>query len=69
MADVERTCANCGNVQASGDFCEKCGTRMPAAPVQPAAAGPAGDDETPDAVVDDADGPPDDGKLPLGDGP
>ena len=31
MADVERTCANCGHIQATGDFCEKCGTRMPAA--------------------------------------
>ncbi len=41
MADVERTCANCGNVQASGDFCEKCGTRMPAAPAQPAPGGMA----------------------------
>ena len=45
MADVVRTCANCGNVQTSGDFCEKCGTRMPpataAAPVGAAAAGAA----------------------------
>jgi hypothetical protein len=31
VSDVVRTCANCGNVQTSGDFCEKCGTRMPAA--------------------------------------
>ena len=38
MADVLRTCANCGNMQASGDFCEKCGTRMPAAPAPAAAA-------------------------------
>ncbi len=30
MADFVKTCANCGNVQATGDFCEKCGTRMPA---------------------------------------
>jgi Domain of unknown function (DUF4282) len=31
VTDVVRTCANCGNVQTSGDFCEKCGTRMPPA--------------------------------------
>jgi hypothetical protein len=31
VAEV-KTCANCGNTQATGDFCEKCGTRMPAAP-------------------------------------
>ena len=41
MADVERTCANCGNVQTSGDFCEKCGTRMPAAPPAGAAGAAA----------------------------
>jgi hypothetical protein len=47
VADVVRICANCGNTQTTGDFCEKCGTRMPAAspaaPVAPvtAAAGPA----------------------------
>ena len=35
MAEVERTCANCGNVQTSGDFCEKCGTRIPAAVAVP----------------------------------
>jgi hypothetical protein len=39
VADVMRTCANCGNAQASGDFCEKCGTRMPAPP--PPSAAPA----------------------------
>ena len=38
MADVVRTCANCGNTQTAGDFCEKCGTRMPAAPTTPAGA-------------------------------
>jgi hypothetical protein len=31
VADVTRTCTNCGNAQATGDFCEKCGTRLPAA--------------------------------------
>ncbi len=41
MADVLRTCANCGNSQATGDFCEKCGTRMPAAAATAAAAGAA----------------------------
>lgn len=31
MADVMmKTCANCGNVQAGGEFCEKCGARLPA---------------------------------------
>lgn len=42
MADVVRTCANCGNAQASGDFCERCGNRLPsvaaAAAAVPAAA-------------------------------
>ena len=38
MADVIRTCANCGNMQGTGDFCEKCGTRMPAPPPPPAPA-------------------------------
>ncbi len=42
MVDVVKTCANCGNTQTTGDFCEKCGTRMPAAaPVAPAAAAAA----------------------------
>jgi hypothetical protein len=42
VADVVRTCANCGNVQTSGDFCEKCGTRMPpAVAAAPAAAAAA----------------------------
>lgn len=40
MADV-RTCANCGNTQTSGDFCEKCGTRMPAAAAPVAATSAA----------------------------
>ncbi len=31
MTDAVKTCANCGNTQTSGEFCEKCGTRMPAA--------------------------------------
>ncbi len=38
MSDVARTCANCGNVQTSGDFCEKCGTRMPSASAAASAA-------------------------------
>lgn len=49
MVDVEKTCANCGHTQVTGDFCETCGTRMPMAPaaepvaqtVVPAAAGAA----------------------------
>jgi hypothetical protein len=40
VADAVKTCANCGNTQATGDFCEKCGTRMPAAAPAPA-PGPA----------------------------
>ncbi|MBN1460360.1 MAG: DUF4282 domain-containing protein [Armatimonadetes bacterium] len=45
MVDVVRTCANCGNTQTVGDFCEKCGTRMPAAAApaaSPAASPPPG---------------------------
>jgi len=38
VADVIRTCANCGNTQATGDFCEKCGSRMPAATAAEGAA-------------------------------
>jgi Domain of unknown function (DUF4282) len=38
VADVMRTCASCGNTQATGDFCEKCGTRMPAAAAAEGAA-------------------------------
>ncbi len=29
MAGEVRTCTNCGKKQATGDFCQKCGTRMP----------------------------------------
>lgn len=29
MAGENRTCTNCGNQQASGAFCERCGTRLP----------------------------------------
>jgi len=42
VADVVKTCANCGNVQASGEFCEKCGTRMPASPSYAGTAAVAG---------------------------
>lgn len=42
MADVEKTCANCGHTQPTGDFCENCGTRMPMAPAAETAA-PAGE--------------------------
>jgi hypothetical protein len=31
VADVVRTCTNCGNAQATGDFCERCGNRLPSA--------------------------------------
>ncbi|MGB9880998.1 MAG: DUF4282 domain-containing protein [Anaerolineae bacterium] len=42
MAEVPRTCANCGNVQAAGEFCEKCGTKLPPIPVAAAGAAAAG---------------------------
>ncbi len=32
MAEIEKTCANCGHTQTTGDFCENCGTRMPPMP-------------------------------------
>lgn len=31
MADPIKTCTNCGQSQTTGDFCEGCGTRLPAA--------------------------------------
>jgi Domain of unknown function (DUF4282) len=31
VADELKTCANCGNTQATGAFCEACGTKLPAA--------------------------------------
>ena len=38
VADVMKICANCGNPQATGDFCDNCGTRLPAGgPASPAA--------------------------------
>jgi hypothetical protein len=49
VAGEVRTCTNCGNNQAAGDFCERCGTRLPvveaappvaAAPAAPATAAP-----------------------------
>ena len=39
MADELKTCANCGNTQATGAFCEACGTTLPAAAAVAAAAG------------------------------
>lgn len=45
MADVVKTCTNCGNAQKTGDFCEKCGTRLPSAVA--AAAAPAAAATTP----------------------
>lgn len=39
MTDGPRTCANCGNIQVSGDFCEKCGTRLPPVATQVPGAG------------------------------
>jgi Domain of unknown function (DUF4282) len=37
VADELKTCANCGNVQATGAFCEACGTKLPAATAAAAA--------------------------------
>lgn len=37
MADAMKTCANCGHTQASGEFCEACGTRLPATEAGPTA--------------------------------
>ena len=50
MADIVKACVNCGHMQATGDFCEACGTRLPPAAVRtppgaadtvPVAAAPA----------------------------
>ena len=42
MAGEVRTCTNCGNNQTTGDFCEKCGTRLPVVVAAPlVAAAPA----------------------------
>ena len=38
MADEVKTCANCGHTQATGVFCEVCGTKLPDAPAVEAAA-------------------------------
>jgi hypothetical protein len=39
VTDVMKSCASCGNTQAAGDFCEKCGNRLAAATAEaPAAA-------------------------------
>lgn len=40
MTDPIKTCTNCGHSQPTGDFCETCGTRLPAAVA--GAAAPAG---------------------------
>lgn len=69
MADVVRTCANCGNVQAAGDFCEKCGTRMPAptaAEPSVAAAAAAGAAKTAAPPSSPPPGPPPGGPPPSG---
>lgn len=41
MADIGKTCANCGHSQTTGDFCESCGTRLPGVAAGVAAAGAA----------------------------
>jgi hypothetical protein len=38
VADEPKTCANCGHLQATGAFCEACGTKLP--PPGPAAVTP-----------------------------
>jgi hypothetical protein len=38
VAGEVRTCTNCGSQQAIGDFCERCGTRLPAPELVPIAA-------------------------------
>jgi hypothetical protein len=38
VADELKTCANCGNTQATGAFCEACGAKLPAAAAAGAAA-------------------------------
>jgi hypothetical protein len=37
VAGESRTCTNCGNTQTAGDFCERCGTRLPAPEAVPVA--------------------------------
>jgi len=41
VAEAMKTCANCGHTQATGDFCEACGTRLPVAEAAAPAAGGA----------------------------
>jgi hypothetical protein len=36
MTDPVKTCANCGHIQAGGDYCEACGTRLPMEGLTPA---------------------------------
>jgi hypothetical protein len=38
VAGEVRTCTNCGNKQTAGDFCERCGTRLPVAEAKPPVA-------------------------------
>jgi hypothetical protein len=40
VADELMTCANCGHAQATGAFCEACGTKLPAAAAVAGAAAP-----------------------------
>jgi hypothetical protein len=41
VADELKTCANCGNTQATGAFCESCGAKLPDTAAVAAAAAPA----------------------------
>jgi len=40
VAEAMKTCANCGHMQATGDFCEACGSRLPVAEAAPVATAP-----------------------------
>jgi hypothetical protein len=44
-----KTCPSCGNTQAAGDFCEKCGTRLTAPATEGAAAAEASTAQAPPA--------------------
>lgn len=58
MTDPIKTCANCGHTQSSGDFCEACGTRLPAVappppppmPPSPPASTVTADERAPDVA-------------------
>lgn len=57
MTDPVKTCANCGHTQAGGDFCEACGTRLPAQTAPTGGAAPVGDAAGTGAAAGSAPGP------------